>query len=108
MHIHICPVEITAALMTVEHGLPYVRTQLCYHAENLKNAIMKRKPVTIWNRINKAGEAEFNHIEDGHVLVDTPTAKTEDQEKAWSKTEWVRKFGYMQDNCIVADGETKA
>ena len=103
MHIHICPVEITAALMTVEHGIPYVRYTLCAHAKSLKDAIMKRKPVTIWNRINKSGSVEFNHIEDGHSETNSPTAKNDNQKKAWEKSEWEKKFGYLDANCVVIE-----
>jgi len=43
MHIHICPVEITAALMTVEQGLPYLKASFCYHVHNIKEKINERK-----------------------------------------------------------------
>jgi hypothetical protein len=43
MHIHICPVEISAALMAVEQGLPYVRASWCYHTQNIKDKINEWK-----------------------------------------------------------------
>lgn len=64
---------------------------------------MKRLPVTVWSRVDKSGEAQFNHLEEGHSDTDTPTAKTEDQKKAWGKGEWEKKFGYLDDNCVVVE-----
>ena len=46
MHIHICPVEITAALMAVEHGTLYLRSSWCYHVQNIKDKINERKDCT--------------------------------------------------------------
>ena len=46
MHIHICPVEITAALMAVEQGTLYLRSHWCYHVQNIKDKIDERKGCT--------------------------------------------------------------
>ena len=43
MHIHICPVEITAALMLVQDGIPYIKYSLCTHAQKIKDKINERK-----------------------------------------------------------------
>ncbi len=98
MHIHICPVEITAALMVAEQGVPYVKYSLCYHAENIKNKLKNRSPITIWKRLFH-DEAEFNHIEDGWCQNDHPTANSKEQEKSW-KGEWDRTHGYLVDGVV--------
>ena len=43
MHIHICPVEIAAALDVVRGGLPLVKATWCYHVESIKEKINERK-----------------------------------------------------------------
>ena len=98
MHIHICPVEITAALMVAEQGVPYVKYSLCYHAENIKNIIKNRSPITIWKRLVHE-EAVFNHIEDGWCQNDLPTANSKEQEKSW-KGKWERTHGYLVDGKV--------
>ncbi len=99
MHVHICPVEITAALMVAEQGVPYIKYSLCYHAKNIKDKIMNRAPVTIWSRLFK-DESHFNHIEDGWSEKDHPTPNSKEQEKSWSG-EWEKTHGYLVDGKVV-------
>ena len=46
MHFHICPVEISAVVMAVEQGLPYLRSSWCYHIQNIKDKFNERKNCT--------------------------------------------------------------
>lgn len=105
MHIHICPVEITAALMMVEQGIPYVKYTLCSHARNLKDKIMKPKTaITVWNRVYKEGKT-FNHIEEGWVDDKYPTPNSDDQMKCWlgDNVEWERIHAYLIGGKVVED-----
>jgi len=43
MSIHICPVEISAALMMIQDGLPYIRYSLCTHAQKIKDKIYNER-----------------------------------------------------------------
>lgn len=102
MHVHICPVEITAALMFVEQGIPYVRYTLCHHAQKLKDKIMSRTPITIWKRIYKDGPYH-NHIEEGWCENNYPTPNNDQQAKSWigDNVEWERIYGYLIDGKVV-------
>ncbi|KKK83044.1 hypothetical protein LCGC14_2797330 [marine sediment metagenome] len=106
MHIHICPVEVTAALMMVEQGIPYVKYTLCSHARALKDKIMKRTPITIWNKVYKEGSM-FNHIDEGWVADKYPTPNSDDQMKSWlgDNVEWERVYGYLIGGKVVKADE---
>ena len=42
---HICPVEISAALMLFKDGVPYVRATWCHHVRSLKERYNEWKGV---------------------------------------------------------------
>jgi hypothetical protein len=51
-------------------------------------------PVTLWFREGDKG-FEFNHLEDGHAVSDTPTPKVPSQKSAWAKGVWVRERAWL-------------
>ena len=69
------------------------------------------KPVTAWYKMNPISlEMEFNHLEDGHVVQESPTTnpKYPDQAKAWANQTWVSVHRYLgKDNklCDLPEGE---
>ena len=54
------------------------------------------KPITVWKRINKDGQAEYNHHEDGHVFTSKPTPKFPSQ-ASWKNKIWTRVHAWMND-----------
>ena len=62
------------------------------------NESMKVKPVTLWKRKNKAGDFEFNHLEDGHTNNAKPTPKHPCHEKAWGSGEWLAEKAWLNEN----------
>jgi hypothetical protein len=49
-------------------------------------------PITLWYKWIKDKKGnylwDFNHLEDGHCLNDTPTPKFPNQKAAWSGCKW--------------------
>ena len=72
MHIHICPVEIAAALDFVRQGLPYMKMSWCYHVENIKDKIHERKCC----ENAEENEGERQEIEEGLEVTDTESTGT--------------------------------
>lgn len=105
MHIHICPAEITAFLLTFETAVPYVRYYLCHKARCLGDAIRRRFPVTVWSKVDDEGSKSFDHLEAGHVETDVPTIRSAEQHKVWTSYEWEKQHGYLADDCVIV-GET--
>lgn len=56
------------------------------------------KPVTLWKRKNKAGDFEFNHLEDGHINNAKPTPQHQNHGKAWGSGEWLAEKAWLNDN----------
>lgn len=56
-------------------------------------------PITMWSRVLKKDGveySEFNHIEDGHCINDTPTPLHENHKKTWGG-KWAKEFAELSD-----------
>ncbi|WP_242691309.1 hypothetical protein [Cytobacillus praedii] len=66
------------------------------------------KKITLWSKVNrdengKFLNAKFNHIEDGWIegVYPKPISEEFTNQKAWSKSEWIYKFGTLDKNFKV-------
>ena len=57
--------------------------------------------VTIWYKYNRKKEWEHNHIEDGWNFGSIPTAKHDNQAKAWKAAKWKRAWGFLENGKVT-------
>lgn len=75
MHFHICPVEITAAMMVLQDGVPYIRATWCHHTNKIKEKYNEWKGIE--NVEGDAGERQT--LEEKLDVVDTCSTNEDSQ-----------------------------
>ena len=57
-------------------------------------------PVTLWDRRNKDGGFDFNHLENGHSAQSAPTAKFPEQARSWNNAIWQKTFAHLVNGVV--------
>lgn len=67
------------------------------------------KMITVWYKYYDDNDPKLNHIEDGWSKNEypKPIKSSFANQEAWRKSEWERKYAYLDEKCRVVDA-TKA